>query len=124
MELGTYRYKTIQDQSTLYFIMEFVSGGELFTEIKKHGVLSPEVTKFYAAEIVLIIEYLHSKNIIHRDLKPENLLLAPDGHLKLTDFGFAQEIKDRFVTVASAFLRILLILRKKEHSQCAGLLNT
>jgi len=52
------------------------------------------VAKFYAAEVVLALEYLHSLNIIYRDLKPENLLLDRHGHLKITDFGFAKEVPD------------------------------
>ena len=50
-------------------------------------------------EIVLALEYLHSKSIAYRDLKPENLLIAGDGHLKITDFGFAKKIKDRSKTL-------------------------
>jgi len=50
---------------------------------------------FYACEIVLALEYLHSHNIVYRDLKPENLLLDKDGHLKITDFGFAKKLADR-----------------------------
>jgi protein kinase A len=52
------------------------------------------VAKFYAAEIVLGIAYLHSHDIIYRDLKPENILLDRHGHIKLCDFGFAKEIED------------------------------
>lgn len=54
---------------------------------------------FYTTEIVLAIEYLHSKKIAYRDLKPENLLIANDGHLKITDFGFAKKILDRSFTL-------------------------
>lgn len=54
------------------------------------------MTRFYASEIVLAIEYLHSKNIVYRDLKPENLLLDHHGHVVLTDFGFAKRINDRY----------------------------
>jgi protein kinase A len=53
----------------------------------------------YAAQIVLIFEYLHDKNIIFRDLKPENLLIAEDGYLKLTDFSFAKVVETRTHTL-------------------------
>lgn len=52
------------------------------------------MSRFYASEVVLAFEYLHSKDIVYRDLKPENLLITADGHLKITDFGFAKVVKD------------------------------
>lgn len=52
------------------------------------------VAKFYAAEVTLALDYLHTQQIIYRDLKPENLLLDRHGHLKITDFGFAKEVPD------------------------------
>jgi serine/threonine protein kinase len=57
------------------------------------------VALFYTTEIVLTLEYLHSKQIAYRDLKPENMLIAADGHLKITDFGFAKKVADRTFTL-------------------------
>ncbi|GBP41107.1 Protein kinase DC2 [Eumeta japonica] len=65
-----------------------------------HEILAKTVAgNFYAAEIVSALEYLHARNIVYRDLKPENLLLARDGHMKITDFGFAKKLTDRTWTL-------------------------
>lgn len=53
------------------------------------------IVKFYAAEVLLALEYMHSLNIAYRDLKPENLMLDRDGHIKLTDYGFAKKIDSK-----------------------------
>jgi p70 ribosomal S6 kinase len=71
--------------------MDYLSGGELFFHLRKRGIIQEFECRFYMAEMVLAIEYLHLIGIIHRDLKPENVLLAADGHLMLTDFGLAKE---------------------------------
>lgn len=76
-------------------LLEYVIGGELFSHLRKAGRFTNDITRFYASEIVLAIEYLHSKDIIYRDLKPENLLLDNRGHIKITDFGFAKKVDDR-----------------------------
>lgn len=76
-------------------LLEYVVGGELFTHLRKAGRFTNDMTRFYASEIVLAIEYLHSKNIIYRDLKPENLLVDHQGHIKITDFGFSKKVEDR-----------------------------
>ena len=78
-------------------LLEYVVGGELFSHLRRAGRFTNDMTRFYASEIVLAIEYLHSKNIVYRDLKPENLLLDHHGHVVLTDFGFAKRIDDRYV---------------------------
>ena len=59
----------------------------------------PAVAKFYAAEVALAIQYLHELDIIYRDLKPENILISQDGHIKLTDFGFAKRVEDLTYTL-------------------------
>lgn len=67
--------------------------------MRKEGLFPNDVALFYITEIILALEYLHSKKIAYRDLKPENLLIAEDGHVKITDFGFAKKILDRSFTL-------------------------
>eukprot|EP00891_Asterochloris_glomerata_P004137 jgi/Astpho2/4137/fgenesh1_pm.00063_%23_46_t len=81
-----------QDEHCVYFVMEFVAGGEFFRHLKSRGRLTEDAARFYAAEVLLALEYLHKQSIIYRDLKPENILLDKFGHLRMTDFGFAKVI--------------------------------
>lgn len=90
---------TFQDSKRLYLILEYVPGGELFSFLRRERKISDEASRFYASEIVLALDYLHSKDIAYRDLKPENLLLSRSGHLKITDFGFAKKIDGRTWTL-------------------------
>ncbi|GAA6005845.1 hypothetical protein JCM11491_004031 [Sporobolomyces phaffii] len=90
---------TFQDESNLYLLLEYVQGGELFSHLRRAGRFSADVTRFYIANLVLALEHLHQQNIIYRDLKPENLLIGADGHIKVTDFGFAKYVKDRTWTL-------------------------
>ena len=76
-------------------MLEYVVGGELFSHLRRAGRFTTDITRFYASEILLAVEYLHSKDIIYRDLKTENLLLDHSGHIKITDFGFAKTVVDR-----------------------------
>jgi len=92
-------YASFQDENNLFMLMEYIIGGELFSQLRKVGRFSNDTSRFYAAEIVLALEYLHSKNIVYRDLKPENLLIDKDGHMKITDFGFAKVVEDRTWTL-------------------------
>mmetsp|Transcript_21357 Transcript_21357/g.47277 ORF Transcript_21357/g.47277 Transcript_21357/m.47277 type:complete len:362 (-) Transcript_21357:268-1353(-) len=88
-----------QDSRRLFLVMEFVNGGELFSFLRKEGRLSNTFSQFYAGEITLAFEYLHSLKIVYRDLKPENLLIDCEGHVKVTDFGFAKVVEDRTWTL-------------------------
>ncbi|CAD8077010.1 unnamed protein product [Paramecium primaurelia] len=88
-----------QDERYLYFVLEYIQGGELFTYLRNAGTVQNEEAQFYSAQVVLMFEYLHTKNIVYRDLKPENLLVQSDGYLKLTDFGFAKVVEDRTYTL-------------------------
>lgn len=87
-------YAALQDERHLYMLMEYAPGGELFHYLRRAGRLSLDAARFYIAELVLAIEYMHSFDIAYRDLKPENLLLDGEGHLKLADFGFAKPVPD------------------------------
>lgn len=72
--------------------MEFINGGELFFHLKQQGKggFDEDRARFYAAEIVLALEYLHKSGVIYRDLKPENILIDAEGHIRLTDFGLSK----------------------------------
>ncbi|EGV64891.1 cAMP-dependent protein kinase catalytic subunit [Yamadazyma tenuis] len=83
---------TFQDSKNLFMVMDYIEGGELFSLLRKSQRFPNPVAKFYAAEVTLALEYLHSHDIIYRDLKPENILLDRNGHIKITDFGFAKEV--------------------------------
>lgn len=88
-------YKTFQDADHLYLLMEYVPGGELFKVIRSWGRLPTNIARFYLGEVVLGVEYLHSKNIVHRDLKSENILLDQQGHIKLIDFSFSKRVAEK-----------------------------
>jgi len=91
---------SFQDSKYIYMLFEYISGGELFSRLRKDGRFSNDVALFYACEILLAIQYLHKKDIVYRDLKPENLLIDKNGHIKITDFGFAKRIEnDRTYTL-------------------------
>ncbi|CAL9229147.1 unnamed protein product [Arabidopsis halleri] len=92
-------YFTFQDTSSLYMALESCEGGELFDQITRKGRLSEDEARFYTAEVVDALEYIHSMGLIHRDIKPENLLLTSDGHIKIADFGSVKPMQDSQITV-------------------------
>eukprot|EP01134_Creolimax_fragrantissima_P007769 CFRG7769T1 len=103
-----------QDAKNLYFALEFINGGEMFTHIHRNRYFSYEVAKHFAAEVVLGFEYLHNLDIVYRDLKPENLLIDNKGHVRITDFGFAKRVADRTWTLCGTpeYLAPEIILSK------------
>ncbi|CAG8115265.1 unnamed protein product [Penicillium salamii] len=87
---------SFSDEKSLYMLLDYCPGGEIFTYLRKQRRFSEETSIFYAAEITMTIEFLHDVHgIAYRDLKPENILLDADGHLKLVDFGFAKQVDNR-----------------------------
>ncbi|KAF1812272.1 Pkinase-domain-containing protein [Eremomyces bilateralis CBS 781.70] len=88
-------YYTFQDERSLYFVLDLASNGELLGVLKKLGSFDEECTRFYGAQILDSIAYMHSKGVIHRDLKPENVLLDTQMHVKITDFGTAKILDTR-----------------------------
>lgn len=87
-------YWTFQDEGNFYLVTELCIGGSLFNLMNTHSALEESTARFYACEVLLMLEDMHNKNIIYRDLKPENILIDLDGHLKLADFGLAKIVKD------------------------------
>jgi protein kinase A len=85
---------SFSDADFLYLLLDYVPGGELFSYLRKWRRFDEDMARFYAAEIVLVLEYLHEQQggVAYRDLKPENLLLDEEGHIKLVDFGFAKRL--------------------------------
>uniref|UniRef100_UPI00358EED19 3-phosphoinositide-dependent protein kinase 1 n=1 Tax=Myxine glutinosa TaxID=7769 RepID=UPI00358EED19 len=83
---------TFQDEEKLYFGLSYAKNGELLKYIRKHRSFDEACTRFYSAEIVSALDYLHGLGIIHRDLKPENILLNEDMHIQITDFGTAKQL--------------------------------
>ncbi|XP_060216651.1 CBL-interacting serine/threonine-protein kinase 11-like isoform X2 [Lycium barbarum] len=81
-------FEVLATKTKIYFIMEFVKGGELFSKISK-GRFSEDLSCKYFQQLISVIQYCHSRGVYHRDLKPENLLVDENGDLKVSDFGLS-----------------------------------
>eukprot|EP00584_Thalassiosira_punctigera_P010440 CAMPEP_0172528038 /NCGR_PEP_ID=MMETSP1067-20121228/2560_1 /TAXON_ID=265564 ORGANISM="Thalassiosira punctigera, Strain Tpunct2005C2" /NCGR_SAMPLE_ID=MMETSP1067 /ASSEMBLY_ACC=CAM_ASM_000444 /LENGTH=1011 /DNA_ID=CAMNT_0013311891 /DNA_START=142 /DNA_END=3177 /DNA_ORIENTATION=- len=96
---------TFHDKQSLYMLMSYVQGGELFGliyNISKKGYLSNDAAAFYGACLVEALCHLHSRNICHRDIKPENILINAAGYVVLIDFGFAKVVLDKTFTMCGS----------------------
>ncbi|SCV03514.1 LAME_0H11034g1_1 [Lachancea meyersii CBS 8951] len=111
---------TFHDAESLYFVLEYVSGGELLNLLRRTGPLPETWSRHLFAQLVDTVDYMHSNGVIHRDLKPENVLLSQEGRIVITDFGaacsIANTVQDRsasFVGTAEYVAPELLL-----YSQC------
>ena len=91
---------SFQDEIYLYLVMEYCGGGDLMTILMREDILTENQTKFYIAELAVAINAVHELDFVHRDLKPDNILIANDGHIKLSDFGLANHSIQRMIRLS------------------------
>lgn len=85
-------HNSFQDDSYVYFVLEVLLGGELFTHLRRVGQFSESDARFYTGSVLHAFAYIHERKIAYRDLKPENLVMDSDGYIKVCDFGLAKVV--------------------------------
>ncbi|KAI9209429.1 kinase-like domain-containing protein [Polychytrium aggregatum] len=83
-------HSTFKDSTFLYFVLEYCEKGDLLHLIRGVRHFDTDAARFYLAELIVAVEYMHKTNVLHRDLKPENIVLDSEGHIRVTDFGCAK----------------------------------
>eukprot|EP01083_Nonionella_stella_P144975 453437_1 len=107
---------SFQDDTYLYLVMEFCGGGDLMTILMREDILTENQTKFYIAELAASINAVHELDFVHRDLKPDNILIANNGHIKLSDFGLAKSFNTENDAVISKFQTMQYSLKDHDSS--------
>ncbi|KAI3666855.1 hypothetical protein L6452_41893 [Arctium lappa] len=87
-------YEVMASKTKIYFVLEYVKGGELFNKVAK-GKLKEDAARNYFRQLITAIDFCHSRGVYHRDLKPENLLVDEEGNLKVSDFGLSALLETR-----------------------------
>lgn len=106
-----YRYQVISTPTDIFMIMEYVSGGELFDYIVKHGKLKEHEARRFFQQIISGVDYCHRHMIVHRDLKPENLLLDHNLHVKIADFGNFFQILVKYLRMFPQELQVYFYMK-------------
>ncbi|KAI3800812.1 hypothetical protein L1987_28909 [Smallanthus sonchifolius] len=88
-------YEVMANKTNIYFVMEYVKGGELFDKVAK-GRLKEDAARKYFQQLISAVDFCHSRGVCHRDLKPENLLIYESGNLKVSDFGLSAVSESRW----------------------------
>lgn len=110
-----------QNDRKLFFALEYCPGGELFNLLQKKKAFSEDQARFYAVQVLLALEHVHSKDVVYRDLKPENVLIDDKGYLRITDFGLSKKgvkgAKDAFSVCGTPEYLAPEVILKKGHGK-------